>query len=405
MKQTYLIKYGELGLKGKNKKFFLNKLVENIQKSADIHELKLEKLENKRDRIIAVFTETICARLDLAQLCQAGPSTTDNSMAETECLKKVFGIKYFVKADIVEVDIESIEKYARDVFVEWKKEGTERISLKINRANKAFPFKSPEIGAKIGEVANQEGLKIDFTHGEKTLFVDVAMDGVYCYTEKILGAGGLPTGTGGKALCLFSGGIDSPVAAYALMRRGVQVDFLHIHPFADNSKVDGTKIESLINTLNKFQYQSKLFLAPYIIFEEATLGKIPSRFEMPFFKHVILYVADKIAQKNGYQALITGDSLGQVASQTMENMSVASLDIKTPIFRPLIGDDKEEIIKVAEQIDTYEDSIAQYRDCCSLVSDHPATKTKESDMKSIFEEIDRDELVKKMITEMITQGF
>ncbi|MFC1721009.1 tRNA uracil 4-sulfurtransferase ThiI [Patescibacteria group bacterium] len=380
MDHIYLIKYGELGLKGKNKNFFLNKLVENIKKSADIHKLKLEKLENKRDRIIVDF---------------------DASEKEAvECLRKVFGIKYFVRADIIEPNIESIENYARGVFVKWKKDGIERISLKINRANKAFPFKSPEIGAKIGEVANQEGLKIDFARGEKTLFVDVAMDGVYCYTEKIAGAGGLPTGTGGRALCLFSGGIDSPVAAYALMRRGVQVDFLHIHPFADNEKVTGTKIESLINTLNKYQYQSKLFLAPYIIFEQATIGNVASRFEMPFFKHMILYLADKLAQEHGYDALITGDSLGQVASQTMENMKSASLDIKTPIFRPLIGDDKEGIIKIAEQINTYEDSIAQYRDCCSLVSDHPATKTKESDMRDIFEKIDRDELAEKMTREM-----
>ena len=390
MKQTYLIKYGELGLKGKNKKFFLDKLVENISKSAEIHGLKLEKLENKRDRILASFV--LGPAWDKKILSQAGPRTR-----EVGCLKKVFGIKYFVKTDVISADIESIEKYARGLFMKWKEGGVEKISLKINRADKNFPLKSPEISAKIGEVANQAGLKIDFANGEKTLFVDVATDGAYCYTEKISGAGGLPTGTGGKALCLFSGGIDSPVSAYALMRRGVQVDFLHIHPFADNEKVAGTKIESLIQTLNKYQYQSKLFLTPYIIFEEATIGKIPSRFEMPFFKHMILYVADKIAQKNGYQALITGDSLGQVASQTMENLASASLDIKTPIFRPLIGDDKEEIIKIAEEINTYTDSIAKYRDCCSLVAQHPATKTKEKDMKEIFEKIDREELVERMI--------
>ena len=115
---------------------------------------------------------------------------------------------------------------------------------------------------------------------------------------------------------------------------------------------------------------------------------------------MILYLADKLAQKHGYSALITGDSLGQVASQTMENMTAASLDIKAPIFRPLIGDDKEEIIKIAEQIDTYEDSITQYRDCCSLVSDHPATRTKESDMQNIFGKINRDELVEKMVRGM-----
>ncbi len=428
MKQIYLIKYGELGLKGKNKSFFLNKLVENIEKSAEIHGLKPEKLENKRDRILMTFClpastasstasrsslEADVSRLDLEAEGPRSSLEADVSRLDLEaegleaegCLKKVFGIKYFVKVDIVTADIEKIENYARDVFVKWKKSGMERISLKINRADKSFPLKSPEISARIGEIANQEGLKIDFANGEKTLYVDVASDSVYCYTEKIYGAGGLPIGTGGKALCLFSGGIDSPVSAYKLMRRGVQVDFLHIHPFADNEQVAGTKIESLINTLNKYEYKSKLFLVPYTVFEQETFGIVPQRFEMVFFKHMILYLADKIAQKEGYQALITGDSLGQVASQTMENMTSASLDIKTPIFRPLIGDDKEEIIKIAEEINTYTDSIKQYRDCCSLVAQHPATHTKECNIREIFKKIDREKLVKKMIEKTTWQIY
>ncbi|HED05418.1 MAG TPA: hypothetical protein ENI61_01890, partial [Ignavibacteria bacterium] len=195
-------------------------------------------------------------------------------------------------------------------------------------------------------------------------------------------------------------GIDSPVASWLMMKRGCRVDFLHFHTFKNNQQAFNSKIKNLVEILNKYQRKSKLYLVPYSIYEILTQGRVLQKYDLVFFKYFMLNFADKLVKENHYDAIVLGDNLGQVASQTIENLKATSLGISSLIFRPLLTYDKQEIINLSEKIETYELSIKKYKDCCSILSKNPSTKTKPKAFENVLRKIEVNEIVEKSMKEL-----
>lgn len=380
--QRVLIHYGEISLKGKNKIDFEKKLIQNIRKSAKKHNIIIKYIERKGGVAVIDFED-------------------DKKDLIIKTLLPIFGIKNFAFMKEIEKTPESLNENIREILKRLKNEGYKTFSFKTKRADKNFPLKSPDINNEFRYIAEVElDLKVDYKNYDIQIFTDITFTSVFMYSEKIQGFGGLPVGSVGRVLCLLSAGIDSPVAAYNMMRRGCMVDYLHIHSFANNQLASEGRIKDTIEILNKYRFKSKLYLVPYSVYEFNTLRKIDYRYELILFKYYILKLCEKIANLYHYDAIVTGDNLAQVASQTMENLKVTSSRIKLMIFRPLLTYEKEEIINIAKKIGTFDESIKDYKDCCSLVAKNPTTKAKEEKFEKVLEIINVDELVEKSIEEM-----
>jgi tRNA uracil 4-sulfurtransferase len=340
-----LVHYGELALKGKNRRLFESKLIENIKK---VGGKRFRRLEG---RLVVIG-------------------------GDINYLKNVFGIHSFAPAYKVEKDLEAIKELVLEKIGEKVKERP-TFGVFVKRADKSFPYKSLEVANTIGEeVIKKYSLKVRLREPELPIYIEIANE-AFVYFQKISGLGGLPVGISGKVLTLLSGGIDSPVASYLMMKRGCQVDFIHFHAFPNNKAVFQTKVEELVQSLCKYGFESRVLLAPYHPFQLALLERgVSPGYEIVLFRRFMIKVAEKAAGNWGYKALVTGDSLGQVASQTIDNLKVLSEAISLPIFQPLISFDKQEIIDIAKKIGTYEVSIKPYKDCCSIVAPNPKTKTR-----------------------------
>ncbi|MBU2639891.1 MAG: tRNA 4-thiouridine(8) synthase ThiI [Nanoarchaeota archaeon] len=367
-----IIHYNEIGLKGKNRIFFETKLYDNIKDVLEVIEIKKE---NKR------FI------LDI-----------NGSKNEIESkLKNIFGIENFCFVTEVGRDVETIITKAVE---EIKKFNAKEIALKTKRSDKSFELNSIELNKKIGEEVNKLGMKINFSNPEKTLFIEITSKNVYIYSEKIKGLGGLPVGSSGKVLCLLSGGIDSALAAYYMMKRGCNVGFLHFHVFPSNKNVLETKIKDIIEVLNKYQNKSKLFLIPYNNYQRSTIEKIPCNLEVISFKNFMLRTAERLARKKNYKAIVVGDSIGQVASQTLSNLNSSREGVGLVVLSPLIGFDKQEIIDKAIEIGTYEASIEKYMDCCSIVAKKPNLGVKNKEIKEVGDKIDINKVIEESLKEL-----
>jgi len=356
-----LIHHSEIIIKGKNRSFFETKLVSNIKNS-----FKNIKLIKDMGRIICETTEDI------------------------NKFKKICGIKYYAQVKIFKKEelFKEIEKILKNLDVKT-------LAPITKRSDKRFELNSVQISSKIGELANSFGIKIDFK-SENKIYTEITKDNCYVYTTKLAGYGGLPVSSSGKVLCLLSGGIDSPVAAWMMMKRGCKVDFLHFHTFKTNQEVKSTKIEKLVKLLNEYQGSSKLYSVPYHLYQFENLHT-KQNIDLVLFKNFILRIAQEVAKQKGYKAIITGDSVGQVASQTLQNLETTSYGINQLIFRPLIGFNKDEIISLAQEIGVYEESIREYKDCCSILSKKPLTHAKIEELKSAFEKIDLSKLIKESL--------
>lgn len=369
------IRYGEIALKGQNRGEFESVLIRNIKTAlANEH---YEKVEKTQMRILIYLDE----RSDKGKI--------------TEKLKQVFGIDWFALTVSCERDIEAIKKIA---LQEFKEDKTKTVRVETTRADKRFALTSMDVDKQVGEVLYNEGYKIKLKNPDKTIYIEILNDSANIFFDKIKGLGGLPVGTSGKVLCLLSGGIDSPVAATLMMKRGCTVDYVHIHPFAKNEEVKESKITKLVEKLNEYsQRKARLFVAPYTEFYKKTF-QFEDKNELVLFRRFIIRLANRIARENGYLGIVTGDNLSQVASQTLENLYVTNTVSEIPIYRPVLTYDKTEIISYAEKIGTYSISIQEYRDCCSLVSaKHPATHAKEGKLKEIEGSINIDEIIDKTL--------
>ena len=372
-----LVHYHEIALKGKNRPFFEQQLMKNI--------IAASRKEN-----IAVSCKRDYGRI----LCE----TNAEKGIVQDVLSCVFGIQSFAFIEETSSTLSAVVQKAATFLKNVDRSLT--LKFETKRADKQLPFTSVDVNKELGAQAIALGFSLNLKHPDFVLYAELTSKKAYLYSEKILGLGGLPVGCTGKVLVLFSGGIDSAVAAWLMMKRGCQVDFLHFHTFKENKEVLDTKIMALKNRLDLFQESSRLFLVPYHTYELATLGKIPERYNLVLFKHFLLKFAEFLALQKKYLALVTGDSLAQVASQTLENIRSSSYGISLPLFRPLLTYDKQEIIDLAERIGTYKTSIKEYKDCCSIVSKNPATKVSLEKFKKILEDVSVDSLLKDIASNL-----
>ncbi|MGC8911848.1 MAG: tRNA uracil 4-sulfurtransferase ThiI [Nitrososphaeria archaeon] len=299
-------------------------------------------------------------------------------------LERVPGIEYFAFALPSNLELEELKKQA----VEMLKKEVDFITFKVEtkRSNKAFPLTSiqinRELGAHISKTLNKKvSMKPDLT-----LYVEICEKEAFLYTKKFNGVGGLPTGSSGNVVSLLSGGIDSPVASFLMIKRGCNTIFVHFHNRTINSEQALSKIRKIVEVLTKFQGKSKLYVVPFERLQLEIIRNVPSKYRMIVYRRFMLKIANYIAERENAKAIVTGDNLGQVASQTIENLNTIYRISALPIFSPLIGLNKREIVDLAKKIGTYEYSILPYQDCCSfMISPHPVTR---SDPKMIerFEE-------------------
>lgn len=375
--EKVIIHYSEISLKKGNFKYFEKSLARNIKDISEKNNLNLKRISRGEKRIFCEF----------------------NSKREkiTPVLKYVFGIKYFVFIDEVKKDIDSMNKYVKSIL---KKENPESIAFKTKRADKSFKLKSLDVNKGFGNIANSLGIKIDLSNPKFIIFSEIVSKSVYFYTSRIEGHGGLPVGTSGRVLCLLSGGIDSVAAAWLMIKRGCRVDFLHFHAFNNNNKLKNSKIVKIVDLLNNYQISSKLYVMPYSTYQLTTSGKFEDKYDVVLFKNYILKVAENFAIKNKYDAIVTGDNLAQVASQTIENLRATSFNISIPLFRPLLTYDKQETIDLLKTIDAFDLSIEKYKDCCSIISKRASTKTKLNYFKKMVEKLDLETLAEKSLEEI-----
>lgn len=376
-----IVHYAEIALKGRNRFMFENKLIDNIKNSFEKNKINFNSIKKEDTRII----------LDIKD---------DEKENVNNVLRNVFGIKYFVFAEECKNDAGEILNKAVEIIERIKKEGKKRISIDVKRSDKNFPLTSLELSRKIGEEAYNRNIKIDFKNYEEKIIIEITSKNAFFCSEKILGLGGLPVSSSGKVLMLFSGGIDSAAASWLLMKRGCRVDFLHFHTFRDNKEVLKSKIKNIAEILNNYQFSSKLFLIPYYNYQLRTMNKVPEYLDVVLFRNFILMFGQEIAEKEGYRALATGDSIGQVASQTLPNIASASYKINIPVLRPLITYDKEEIIDLGKKIKTYDESIKQYKDCCSIISRKPSTAVKIEELKSAVSKLNFKKIIKESLLKM-----
>ena len=378
-----IIHYSEIGLKGLNRDFFEEKLLENI--CAALKRVGVvARVEREPGRITCEFGEEDKGKSD-------------------ETLKKIFGVKFFAFAEDTVLSEKGILDGAEILLNGFKKSGVKKVASVAKRSDKNFHLDSNELNRKIGALAVKLGFGIDLDNPDARIFTEITPKRAYLYTEKIQGLAGLPVGSSAKTLCLFSGGIDSAVAAFLMMKRGSHVDFLHFHALRTGKEVLSSKITKLVGNLNTYQFSSTLYNASYHSYQLGVSGKVDERVELVLFRNFMLRIAQEIALRDGYSAIITGDSLGQVASQTGENLLAANFGVEIPVFRPLISFDKDEIIEIARKIGTFDLSVEKYKDCCSIISRKPATAVRPEKFRKELSKVDIQGIIAKTLEEIEVQ--
>ncbi|MDI6691631.1 MAG: tRNA uracil 4-sulfurtransferase ThiI, partial [Candidatus Bathyarchaeota archaeon] len=354
MPDYVLIHYGELGLKGLNRPTFERKLVENIVKALD--GVEYEKIRKIQGRILLELSE----KSDTAKI--------------EEALQKVFGISWFAFCFVTDAKLDAIKQLLNENF---KIEAGTKLKVSAKRADKTLPFTSMDVNRELGAyLVKNFNVEISLKEPQKEIFVELAEGKAYVFDKKIRGLYGLPVGVSGKVLHLLSGGIDSPVAAWLLMKRGCQVDFLHFHAFDKFDKKKCEKILNLLKVLAQYSPNPTAFFVPFYPFE-AEAVEAPAKYRLILFRRFMVRVAEEIAKKYDIKAIGSGENLAQVSSQTLENLAVISKASSMPILRPLLTYEKNETVNLAKQIGTFEISIQPYKDCCSIfLTKHPATKAK-----------------------------
>lgn len=357
-RNTFIVRVGEVALKGQNKPYFEKTLVDRIRRL-------LKKYQGvdvtRHEGLIFVYADK-----DIPE---------DTIISE---IRKVFGVASISPAVSTEPNMEAIGKAAVDYMMNLiEKKGVKTFKVDAKRADKNFPIKSPDIARQVGAgvLKGCKVLKVDVHEPDVYLFVDVRSDVAYLYQQKIAGFGGLPLGTNGKGLVLLSGGIDSPVAAWMMAKRGMQIEAVHFHSYPYTSERAQAKVEELAGILAIYCSRFKMHVINMLPIQEQIARNCPQEEMTIQLRRFMMRTAEKIAGKYSCDMLITGESLGQVASQTSDSLVVTDASVSIPVMRPLIAMDKSEIIDVARDIGTYEKSIEPYEDCCTVfLPRHPLTK-------------------------------
>lgn len=351
-----LLKYGEISLKGLNRPMFEKQLLANVAKAlAPLGKFSIRKSQS------TVYVEPLGDDIDM--------------QAATERLSKVFGIVNICPAAKCQKTIEDIERTTLECLSQIDLNG-KTFKVEAKREDKQFPMNSPQLCRHMGAVIlkNTEGLSVDVHNPDILVQIEIRKE-AFIFTQKVSGAGGMPVGTAGRAALLLSGGIDSPVAGWMISKRGVVLDAVHFHSHPYTSDRAKEKVIELAKIMTQYTGPIRLHIVPFTDIQLDIIEKCPKNYLTIIMRRLMMRIAEKIARESGAMALITGESIGQVASQTMESLVVTDNAVDMPVFRPCIGMDKEEIVTISKKIDTYETSILPYEDCCTIfVPKHPKTK-------------------------------
>ncbi len=381
---SVLIRYHEIALKKGNRQYFTELLKRNLL--AAVKDFGPKEIRSLPARILLSFKNEVSSEDLIARM------------------RSVFGVANFSLVERSPRDLDALRERILEA-VDGRRFESFRIETK--RGDKTFPLRSPEINRQLGAaVKNKSGARVDLENPEFTVTVEILPRDAFFGFNKFPGAGGLPVGSSGRVTCLISGGIDSPVAAYRMMQRGCRLNFVHFHSAPYQDKTSQEKVRQLVTRLTRHQFLSRLYLVPFGEIQRQIVATVARPLRVVLYRRMMLRIAEAIARKEKSKALITGESLGQVASQTLDNIAVIQQASRLPVLRPLVGMDKQEIIDQARRIGTFEISSIPDQDCCQLfVPAHPATKASFADVEKDESKLDMTGLLRYGVENAIEQEF
>ncbi len=380
--KIYIVRCGEVALKGQNKPYFERMLAERIRKVLKKRYSSAEV--RQEDGLIVVRT--------------APDIPEDGIIAE---ISKVFGVDSISPAVEVESDMEAIGKAAVEYMLrQIEEKGVQTFKVESKRSDKSFPVKSPDIARQIGAkvLIGCKVLKVDVHQPQCRLYIHVRRERTFVFEQKVSALGGLPLGTNGKGLILLSGGIDSPAAAFLMAKRGMYIEAVHFHSYPYTSERAWEKVKDLAGILSGYCGNIKIHSINLLPIQEQIVQNCPEEEMTILVRRFMMKIAERVARETGSLMLITGENLGQVASQTAEALVVTDAAVELPVMRPLIGMDKVEIIELAKKIGTYDTSILPYEDCCTVfLPKHPKTKPKLSAILESESRLDGETLINEAL--------
>ncbi len=380
MQEIILIKNGELVLKGLNRNSFEDVLIKNMKRHlADIGKFVFTKSQS------TIMLEPVDEDTDLDDAAEA--------------LSRVFGIAALSRAAACEKDMKTIKQTTVSYLSEQLSE-CKTFKVEAKRSDKKFPLKSPEICREVGGyvLSKFHHLKVDVHNPDCIITVEIRDKNAFVRGNNIKGAGGMPTGTGGRAAVLISGGIDSPVAAWMMAKRGIELCAVHFASPPYTSELAEMKVMELLKKVSRYSGRICTFVVPFTEIQEQIKQRCPEDLFTLVMRRIMMKISQIIAQEQNCQALITGESVGQVASQTIYALACTDAAVTMPVFRPCIGMDKDEIVEISRKIDTFETSIQPYEDCCTVFTPkHPKTKPKLEDVVEAENLLDLDSLIEKAV--------
>lgn len=381
---SILVHYQEIALKGKNRPWFLGRLVRNLRGA-------LSDLDVQAVRVLMGRIEVVL-----------GPGTQPEQAGER--IRRVFGVANFSYAGRGPLDLDEL---AAAILRDLGDRAYASFRVSARRADKRYPLTSPQIERELGgRIKSARRWRVDLDNPDLVVYVEVLTDEAFYYFGKERGPGGLPTSTAGRVACLLSGGIDSPVAAFRMMKRGCAVTFVHFHSYPILSRASQEKARELVRLLTAWQQRSRLYLVAFGDIQQQVVLAVPGPMRVVVYRRLMLRIAERIARDRGAQALVTGEVVGQVASQTLENLAVIGSVATLPVFRPLIGMDKDEITAEAQRIGTYPISIIPDQDCCTLFTPrNPRTRARLAEIDRAEQALPIAELVDRAVRDAVVEDF
>ena len=398
---SIVVHYQELALKGKNRPWFLGRLVRNLRRA-------LSDLDVRTVRALMGRVEVVL-----------GPGAVPAEVSER--ISRVFGIANFSYASSTPLDYArsddgrsertgptgDLDAIAKAILADLGDRTCTSFRVSARRADKRFPMTSPQIEREVGgRIKEARGWTVNLDDADLVIHVELLTNQAFYFFGKERGAGGLPTGTAGRVVCLLSGGIDSPVAAHRMMKRGCTVTFVHFHSYPILSRASQEKARELVTLLTRWQQRSRVYLVPFGEIQQQVVLAVPGPMRVVVYRRLMMRIAEAIGRARGAQALVTGDVVGQVASQTLENLAVVGSVVTMPIFRPLIGMDKDEITAEAIRLGTYPISIVPDQDCCTLFTPrNPLTRARLDQIEAAEQALPIDDLVARAVREAVIEHY
>ena len=381
---SIVVHYQELALKGKNRPWFLGRLVRHLRHA--VSDLDVTAVRALMGRIEIVL----------------GPTAPLEAVSER--IRSTFGIANFSLAGRSSLDLDEM---AQAILRDLGERSCRSFRVSARRADKRFPMTSPQVEREVGgRIKEAKGWKVDLDDPELDIRLELLTDQAFYFFGKERGPGGLPTGTAGRVACLLSGGIDSPVASHRMMKRGCTVTFVHFHSYPILSRASQEKARELVTLLTRWQHRSRLYLVPFGEIQQQVVLSVPGPMRVVVYRRLMLRIAERIARQRHCQALVTGDVVGQVASQTLENLAVVGNVASLPLLRPLIGMDKDEITNEAQKLGTYPISIIPDQDCCTLFTPrNPLTRAKLHEVEAAELNLPIEELVVRAVADAVVEDF